>query len=378
MKNLRKRRIGTGFEQLEDRRLNAVTAELLNGALIITGDDQANLVAIERRNYVRSITGAFGLITGFEQVNDIVVRAKDAYSRFAAMDVNQIQVDLKGGDDVLGYESGAKLGGYGSPTAMFLDKPATLSLGEGNDRCSLAFGSVFSNVFIDVIAGDGDDSLQARFGTVDGPLAVTASMGSGNDRATMELVGDIREAATFRLFGDGGNDDLELLATRSYTNRRGAWLDPGSVLNVHLSGGAGDDSLYFDYRGILGGQISLQVSGEAGEDRAWASLSLQAGSGGSLHARVWDGDSDDWFTVRLHELSGRAKVEFEVISGSPSRFSTLPHSQKLTSPFNIPQSGTPLISQRSAPSAGGLSGAHGAGFKVAPFLNHNETLVRLK
>src|SRR5438128_9085691 len=92
-------------EQLENRRLLAVTATFTNHVLTVTGDASDNHVAI-----LRNTTN-----------NTLVVRSGDATIKTVSYgEVNAISVSLLGGNDTL-------------LVAPNVEKPSTLSGGDGND-----------------------------------------------------------------------------------------------------------------------------------------------------------------------------------------------------------------------------------------------------
>jgi hypothetical protein len=263
----------------------------------------------------------------------------DLIGHFNGDAIRRIQADLKGGDDHLLYGNLERRPGPTSESLLTGGKSAILNLGEGNDHCTLRFdayrfvnyetgqwrGGYLSTISIAVLAGGGDDKLEGSFAPVyDGPLAVAAYMGSGNDSADIGFDGHIHEpeyrtggggSATFRLFGEGGDDDLSVQA-----GRRGdfdpvpARVQPHTEFSVYFNGGSGNDEMAFEFGGVLEGRLNLFMSGEGGNDRFDVDLVLKGRSNGWLHAQVWGGSGDDWFEFELYDL-GLVNIESALIVG---------------------------------------------------------------
>src|SRR4051794_851691 len=112
-------------EQLEHRRLLAVTASFVNHVLTVTGDASDNRVSIGRNT----------------TNNTLVVRSGDATIKTVSYnDVASINVSLLGGNDVLNI-------------APNVERPSTVAGGDGNDALNGGGGR-------DLINGNGgNDAL---------------------------------------------------------------------------------------------------------------------------------------------------------------------------------------------------------------------------
>jgi len=128
-------------EQLENRRLLAVTASFVNHVLAVTGDAADNHVSIGRNT----------------TNNALVVRSGDtAIKTVNYNDVTSINVSLLGGNDVLNI-------------APNVAKPSIVSGGDGNDALNGGGGR-------DLLNGNGgNDALRG------GPGADALNGGDGND-----------------------------------------------------------------------------------------------------------------------------------------------------------------------------------------------------
>src|SRR4051812_42831171 len=112
------------IESLESRRLLAVAANLSAGTLTVTGDDNANFIALSRTD------GGHLLVRS----SDVTIKSVN-YA-----DVQKISVSLAGGTDRLTILSN-------------IEKPATVSGGAGNDVVTTGSGK-------DSVNGDsGNDYL---------------------------------------------------------------------------------------------------------------------------------------------------------------------------------------------------------------------------
>jgi Ca2+-binding RTX toxin-like protein len=265
------------LEQLESRRLLAVTADFTAGTLTVTGDANPNAVFIGRNSS-----------------NQIVVRSGDAIIKTVAnADVTAIKVSLLGGNDRL-------------EIARNVEKPSTISGGEGNDLLIGGGGK-------DLINGDlGNDQLRGGFGTdvlngndgndiLDGgEQADVMSGGGGIDtvtyagrpgpvRVTLDNVandGGIGAPATATRpaippEGDNAKNDIERIVGGNGNDRL-----VGTDANNTISGGGGNDVI--DARGgndvVEGGSGNDVIYGGAGDDR------LYGGPGGD---RLYGQDGND-------------------------------------------------------------------------------------
>ena len=131
------------FEQLESRRLFAVTTSFSSGVLTVTSDGASDSVFIGRNDH--------GQI--FVQTNHAVVRSVSGH------EVTAIRVNLGAGNDALAVSTR-------------VNKPMTIRGGSGND--TLQGGAGHDQIYGD----DGDDLIRSQDGVRDSVVG-----GAGNDRA---------------------------------------------------------------------------------------------------------------------------------------------------------------------------------------------------
>lgn len=265
-------------ETLEPRRLLAVTASFSEGVLIITGDNESNAVNV-RRN----------------ETGQIIVRAGDAVVKTVGYaDVKAIRVSLLGGNDRL-------------EIAQNIEKPTTISGGEGNDllagggtRDSIngdaghdtlrggrgadgLFGSD-GNDFLDggdhgdVLSGGGGIDTVSYAGrpgsvkvTLDN-LANDGGIGSAAtaDRPAIPPENDNVRSDVERIIGGNGSDNLSAVgAPGNVTLEGGAGNDvlTGGAFNDLLAGGSGNDNLQ-------GGSGNDTLNGGEGSDRMSGGVGL--------------------------------------------------------------------------------------------------------
>ena len=136
------------WEQLEARRLLAVTTSFASGVLTVTSDNASDSVLIGTNDHGQIVV----------QANHHVVRA------IGASHVTGIKVNLGGGNDLL-------------VTSHTVNKPMTVHGGAGND--TLQGGSGHDQIFGD----SGNDLLKGQDGARD-----TLDGGLGNDTAYADSV----------------------------------------------------------------------------------------------------------------------------------------------------------------------------------------------
>src|SRR5439155_6137629 len=253
------------IESLEPRRLLAVTADLTNGTLTVTGDADANAISLSRTD-----------------AGQLVVRAGDVTIKSVAYaDVQKISVSLLGGNDRLTILPG-------------IEKPATVAGGEGNDPITTGSGkdSINGDAGNDVIdgglAGDvmnggaGIDTVTyaSRSGAVrvvidnlpnDGSVATTEHPAEGDN-----VMNDVEH-----VIGGRGNDYLSAMPAATPTA-----VVPVLVGKVTLDGGAGNDTLIGSngfptlQPGIDTGVTSVLNGGDGNDSLVGGSQNDQLNGGG--------------------------------------------------------------------------------------------------
>jgi Ca2+-binding RTX toxin-like protein len=200
------------IEHLESRRLLAVTTGFSSGVLTVTGDADANHVFIGRNLDTSSV---------FVKVNDAIVRT------VPLANLTSIKVSLLGGNDSL-------------ETAPNVEKPMTISGGEGNDVLTGGGGK-------DSIAGDaGNDFLRG------GPGADSLYGGDGDDRLDGGPHADL-------LSGGGGRDtaDYGMRIDPLKITLDNAANDGGIATTTHPSEG---DNVKTDIERVIGGRANDYIS----------------------------------------------------------------------------------------------------------------------
>jgi Ca2+-binding RTX toxin-like protein len=239
-------------ERLENRRLLAVTASLVDHTLTVTGDAENNAVGISRNL----------------DAGTIVVRSADI-TIFTApyADVNVIHVALLSGNDRL-------------EIAQNIEKPSTVSGGEGNDILNGGGGA-------DLIeGGQGSDQLRggggpdALFGgdgedILDGGAGPDAMSGGGGfDTATYAARNDMLRITLDNEPNDGGiattehpaeGDNVRADVEHVIGGRNNDFISAapaGDVVpgRVVLDGGAGNDTMVGSSGGS-GGAVSAVTRG---------------------------------------------------------------------------------------------------------------------
>jgi Ca2+-binding RTX toxin-like protein len=208
------------FESLESRRLLAVTASLSNGTLTVTGDAEANGVSLSRND-----------------AGQLLVRANDVtIGTFTYANVQKISVSLLGGNDRLNILPG-------------IEKPATVSGGEGNDILTTGSGK-------DVLNGDGgNDILDGQLGgdVMSGGAGidtVTYASRAGAVRVTLDNQANDGSPANIEHPAEGDNvkNDVEhVIGGRGndFISAAPTTTNAGTVLvgRVTLDGNGGNDTL---------------------------------------------------------------------------------------------------------------------------------------
>ena len=176
------------LETLEDRRMMAgdVTARVVNGDLVITGDNQSNEMYL--------YDNGDGSYVMFGE-NGTRINGLSGYPLDGVSD--DIRINLRGGDNRI-----ALLG-------LDLADDITIRTGSGNDKIILSEATIRSN--LRMRTGGGDDSIRIMTSTILGQF--NAATGAGNDEI----------AATHSAVGSGrvntgrGNDEVNyfVFATQS-------------------------------------------------------------------------------------------------------------------------------------------------------------------
>ena len=298
------------YHGLEDRRLLAVTANLVGSEVVIGGDAQSNTVLVQQVGdnlevsvqYQGSFTFDFANVSSLRFVGragddvftnqtnlDTIASGNDGNDRITTgngtdrifgNDGNDI-LSSSGGDNFFNGWSGNDIitGGSAEDRIFAFDGNDTISSGLGNDF---------------VVAGNGDDTVTAGSGND------TVFGNSGNDTINGNDGNDLLfgQAGVDEVFGDAGNDRIR-----------------GGTENDTLHGGTGDDR--FDGEGgndvihgndgrdvIFGGADADTLHGDAGEDFLLGGLGDDTIHGGDQSDQIRGNEGND----NLYGDSGNDRV----------------------------------------------------------------------
>jgi|GEM_PF-5208097 len=290
------------LEGLETRQCLSTTVSLSGNTLNIIGDSGTNRVSVFFR----------------DSVNDIHVKVDGVDQHFKSMQVQNLNVDLQGGDDVLLMQLGED---SDASAYMFDPKNISVDLGDGADTAEFWFGglplpnrAISTNLNINVNAGSGDDDVVANFGEMQpGSLNFNASLGAGNDTGFAGVWGNVDSGASLKLNlqGEDGDDNLN-----TYETYNGAYdnvnIAPNALLDINVGGGAGNDHMNMTYGGRVLGKLQIRQDGGDGNDAISGDVHLQALSSGAVDAVFAGGNGSD---VLGFELYGQSSALRALIDG---------------------------------------------------------------
>jgi hypothetical protein len=312
-------RFRPAIEELETRQCLSTTVGVVGNTLNIIGDNSADTVKVFFRDNVNDIEvmsnpATISLPTG-------QIRTVWQINHFSSTQVQNINVNLNGGDDNLTMQMGFD----DDPSAVLFDpKNITINLGDGANEAMLLFGGlglpnrvISTNLNVSVTSGAGADYVVAQFGEVQfGTVNYNAFLGGGDDEGDAGVWGNIDTGAALHinLQGQDGNDSLNTFDT--FNSSLGGYyqinIAPGALLDVNVSGGAGNDSLNTVYGGTVLGKLQIRQDGDAGNDNISGDLHLQPGSTGAVDAVFSGGDDRD--SLRM-EVYGSASAQRTLIDG---------------------------------------------------------------
>ncbi len=261
------------LEALEDRNCPSFIA-FEGHTLLIRGDNTADTISIT------------------DSGNGTVSGTIDGQSATGTA-IHNIVVHTGGGDDTLTYTLTNPL-----TTAEHLQ----INMGSGKDSATLDFspGITDTHLKVDFTGGRGDDTLTTKFGPImDSQIYFRANLGKGADMFDGSLLGNIMGDSAVRFLVQGGKGADTLGFHADSTN-----IDAGASLGVNLLGGKGDDTINFDYMGVLNGHLRLNADGGKGNDTINAAATLNAGSTGEFQGRVRGGPGTDKLTFNVFDNSG--------------------------------------------------------------------------
>jgi hypothetical protein len=206
--------------------------------------------------------------------------------------VNSIQINALGGNDKLDYALTSTLTG---------SETISVNLGSGNNTALMNFSPGVSapSLKVNVVGGANDDTLQATFGAITNTnVNFQSNLGNGNDHVFANFNGALNGVAHV-LFHAACGTGYDGVAVSVKAN-----IAASAFLDVEALGGAHMDTMHLDYQGILKGTLLLHEQG--GPQYSWleSSVTLNAGSTGSLTDRVIGGTGGgDLLTLKVHDLS---------------------------------------------------------------------------
>lgn len=322
-------------EALESRWCpSQTTVALIDGHILsITGDDLANTVGIFQNDQANTL-----------DVIDLG-GATPRTTSFTSSQIDQIVVDLKGGDDDFRWV-------LASDTNLTFTKQANILLGDGIDDALIDFrggGSsgivgttrLRANLNITVDAGANDDEVLGHFAGPQGTrLNFTALMGDGDDDVLANLWGPVSSASfdvgggfsilqkgtvLFDLQGGAGNDEFATVNSFGPDGFGSVNVDFFCNFTIKMDGGIGDDSLGGSeqlleggfYHGKIAGSLRFDLNGGAGNDEIHFDLMLKPFSTGAVTFMAQGGADSDNISVALRrDLFGGIDVLFDIDGGA--------------------------------------------------------------
>lgn len=211
----------------------------------ISGDAAADHVTVSQNDATDTLTVSWG----------------SGSQTFRSSTVKMILIDLKGGDDTLQYVV--------QGDRFTNSKDIRVDLGQGNDSANFDFTGNQNQIHLRadlraiVQAGDGNDSVQANFGTIENRAKVTfrTYLGAGDDSASLAMHGALIEQSrtSIDLEGGTGNDRLSV-------NAQDVAIATQSDLNIWQTGGDGNDRMEVAYSGALQGSLMTRIDAGNGND----------------------------------------------------------------------------------------------------------------
>lgn len=282
----RKRRLGRPTrltcESLEHRRLMAIDVGVVEGDLLIggTADGAVSITSLEG-GVLEVKEGDMVVATLNNVTDDIRVQLDpegavndEVLLSLGNAPIDQVMVDLGGGDNVLSIDSGSLsgslflLGGEGSDSLLMgpeveVEDNVFAWVGKGDNLVEVD-GSIGRNLF--VRAGEGNDSVALSDTAIVGRNA-DFKLGDGDNSASVS--GQIEGRMSYR--GGSGDDVAEIGETGVINGNASFDLGRGSNQVTHLGVMEGnlrvvsknsEDTVIIDDTAIVGGQVIEQLGME--------------------------------------------------------------------------------------------------------------------
>ena len=306
-------------EALESRDCPACTVFQAGGTVYVLGDGTANMVIIDElppSPFPPHLPGS------------LRINADGVVTEFPTSTVKHLDVQTRGGDDVVLYKSVIAPGADGVSSL-------SINLGAGNDvadvtamRRTAAPPNYSGSWSLTVDASAGDDAVVTRFGRVDfQSVRVQANLGAGNDSFAAQFDGPIAAAngkptlIRLNVLGGVGDDSMNLAAVAEVEM---------TDLSAVFQGGDGNDHITMTaaFSGTTPSRARLQALAGAGNDIVSVTMASTSPHGAYSDSVVIRGGSgnDDLSFDGLRSpacnavIDGGADFDIGTIAGLSSRF----------------------------------------------------------
>ena len=253
-------------EALEPRDCPACVVYQVAGTVHVVGDDAANTVVISEA--VTNPTYIQGSLT---------ITADGVSTIFPAGSVHRIDVQTRGGDDVVNFQSSSTAGKDGISSL-------SLKLGTGDDVADVAVSRIMPAPAdyvgawnLTVYGSSGDDAVMTRFGSIDlHAIRIRANLGDGDDTFAALFTGPIAAA--------NGQPTL---------------------IRLNVQGGAGDDCMDLDAVTQFASFADLRAvfEGDGGFDLITMAVAFSGNIASRVHLEALAGPGDDFVSVDLVSLN---------------------------------------------------------------------------
>jgi len=267
---------------LEARDMPSASVQIVGTRLEIQGDDAANRVEIHddgRGNVAVKVT------TGAEVVS------------LSGKNITRINVDAKGGDDVIDYRL---------TKSLILKQHLDIDTAGGNDnvRVDLYRGISGVPLDLDIDTGVGRDATEVRFGAISN-ANVDAAIALGNDADSLTFImfngASGKSRVALDVAGNNGADRVDI-------NLMGK-IDAAAIVDVRASNVLdANDRLTVRYRGELDGKLNLVIDKAAAGYGVQGHFTLDAASDGKLTAKVVDAKKTYVSSAFVTDATGGPKV----------------------------------------------------------------------
>src|SRR5262249_30041317 len=118
-------------------------------------------------------------------------------------------------------------------------------------------------------------------GNFTGRLDFDAKLGTGNDTFTANFNGNDLTGTARVHFDIEWNDGNDTMPFNAGTATAGVDIAAGARLELEAAGGSGTDTITMNYAGVLNGRLDVNARGGRDDDTVAATVALGAGSTGS-------------------------------------------------------------------------------------------------